>query len=398
MSSSINGTLNGNADVEKRDPSEIKPVIPQSFIKKIVRRLYGMEVLDFTELNSYDDRNYHIHVDTDINNTYIEAINPSGYVLKVLNSGDSKDPAIIEAQHQLFYHLHRKGLPVQEPVRNIHGQTWAVETVPDDKNPDRTYGPYIFHMLNYIEGDVVCKKPYLPTTLYNIGVFAGKMHNALQGFENKYFRNKSKGFIWSLTEMAGLLEYTFAVKDKENLEIVNEVIKAFKDEVVPNYNKITEGYIHGDINEQNILVREILENQNTESGVKCPCDVTAFIDFADVSYSYRVFDVAIMVAYMSIDCKEFDQLDVGGHVLAGYFTQSTLNAEEMDVMRICICCRLVQSLVMGAYSYHMEPSNTYVLQTAKRGWPLLSKFWKTSKIDLLKRWDEIINDYKNICK
>lgn len=95
MSSPINGTLNGNADVEKRDPSEIKPVIPQSFIKKIVRRLYGMEVLDFTELNSYDDRNYHIHVDTDINNTYIEAINPSGYVLKVLNSGDSKDPAII---------------------------------------------------------------------------------------------------------------------------------------------------------------------------------------------------------------------------------------------------------------------------------------------------------------
>lgn len=95
MSSPTNGTLNGNADVEKRDPSEIKPVIPQSFIKKFVRRLYGMEVIDFTELNSYDDRNYHIHVDTDINNTYIETINPSGYVLKVLNSGDSKDPAII---------------------------------------------------------------------------------------------------------------------------------------------------------------------------------------------------------------------------------------------------------------------------------------------------------------
>lgn len=41
--------------------------------------------------------------------------------------------------------------------------------------------------------------------------------------------------------MAGLLEYTFAVKDKENLQIVNEVIKAFQYEVVPKYNKITEG-------------------------------------------------------------------------------------------------------------------------------------------------------------
>ncbi|CAC5381444.1 AGPHD1 [Mytilus coruscus] len=397
MSSPANGTLNGNVDAEKRDPSEIKPVIPQSFIKDIVHRLYGMEVIDFIELNSYDDRNYHIHVDKSINNTYIDDIHPPGYVLKVLNSGDSKDPAIIEAQHQLFHHLHKKCLPVQEPVCNIHGQTWAVETVPDDKNPDRRNGPYVFHMLNYIEGDVICKKPYVPITLYNIGVFAGKMHNALQGFENKYFRNKSKGFIWSLTEMTGLLEYTFAVKDKDNLELVTEVIKAFQDEVIPNYKNITEGYIHGDINEQNILVREIAEKQKTEGGENCSCDVTAFIDFADATYSYRVFDVAIMVAYLSIDCKEFDQLDVGGHVLAGYFTELKLNAEEMDVMRICICCRLVQSLVMGAYSYHMTPSNTYVLQTAKRGWPLLWKFWKTPKIDLLNRWDEIINDYKN-CK
>lgn len=147
------------------------------------------------------------------------------------------------------------------------------------------------------------------------------------------------------------------------------------------------------MNEQNILVGEV--TGETASDDNNSCDVKAFIDFMDMTYSYTVFDIAILIAYMSIDSQIVDQLNVGGHILAGYLTELSLNEAERDVLRICICGRLVQSLVLGAYSFHMHPQNTYVLTTAKRGWPLLRKYWQTSKSELHSRWDKILNSYKD---
>lgn len=83
------------SETERRDPSESKPVIPDAYIRELVTRLYGMTVTEWTELNSYDDKNYHIHVEQQFENPHIDAISEKGYVLKILNSQDSKCPAII---------------------------------------------------------------------------------------------------------------------------------------------------------------------------------------------------------------------------------------------------------------------------------------------------------------
>lgn len=139
------------------------------------------------------------------------------------------------------------------------------------------------------------------------------------------------------------------------------------------------------MNEQNILV-----NDNEDGS----CDVTAFIDYMDAQYSYTVFDVAILIAYLSIESVDTDQVDVGGHVLAGYLTEQSLNSVEMEVIRVCMCGRLVQTLVLGAYSFYKNPTNTYVLQTSKRGWPLLKKIWNISNEELLCRWKSITDSYK----
>ena len=56
---------------------------------------------------------------------------------------------------------------------------------------------------------------------------------------------------------------------------------------------------------------------------------------------------------------------VGGHILAGYSKEQTLNSTEMEVIRVCMCGRLIQTLVLGAYSFYKNPKNTYVLQTSK---------------------------------
>lgn len=65
----------------------------------------------------------------------------------------------------------------------------------------------------------------------------------LKGYEDDYVKNKAKGFIWSLPELQGLTEYTIAVKDPENLDLVSKVIAEYVKDVIPKYSQMSEGII-----------------------------------------------------------------------------------------------------------------------------------------------------------
>ena len=90
-----------------------------------------------------------------------------------------------------------------------------------------------------------------------------------------------------------------------------------------------------------------------------------------------------------------DPNEVGGHVLAGYLTSRKPTDQEFDVLRTCVAARFAQSLVMGAYSYSLDPGNEYLLITAKKGWDLVKAFWALPKEDLYKKWNEIVESYQN---
>ena len=69
------------------------------------------------------------------------------------------------------------------------------------------------------------------------------------------------------------------------------------------------GVIHGDYNEQNIIVTQ--EENVSES------KIIGLIDFGDMSHSCYVFEAAITIMYMMVESRIVDPLDVGGYVLAG---------------------------------------------------------------------------------
>lgn len=116
------------------------------------------------------------------------------------------------------------------------------------------------------------------------------------------------------------------------------------------------------------------------------------IDFGDMTDSCLLFDVAIAITYMSLDSNVIDPMHIGGYVLAGYLPIIPLNASEWSVLKECVCARLCTSLVMGAYSHKFDPSNMYVLTTAKKGWDLLRKMWQAPKSDIYIKWQAVIKD------
>lgn len=83
------------------NPGEkVQPDVSKEEAGRLLQCLYGMSAIEVEELSSYDDKNFHIHVDTsnDVN------LSENGYVLKILNSLDSKFP---EAIGMGLYFLHQ---------------------------------------------------------------------------------------------------------------------------------------------------------------------------------------------------------------------------------------------------------------------------------------------------
>ncbi len=147
------------------------------------------------------------------------------------------------------------------------------------------------------------------------------------------------------------------------------------------------GIIHGDFNEQNILVQLA---KDTEPATFEICGV---LDFGDMSENYYVLELATIIMYMIIESKVVDPMLAGGHVLAGYVSIKSVSDIEFSILKTCVAGRFAQSLIMGAYTYLMDPGNEYVLTTAARGWPILRELWDLPAEQLYANWKQVMQTY-----
>lgn len=94
------------AEAEFLQPGlNIKPVVSLDDIKDFAKNIYGLSCIDVKELNGYDDKNFKLEVHETVDNLHIETICPNGYVLKIMNSLDSKKLAFVEGQNALISFL-----------------------------------------------------------------------------------------------------------------------------------------------------------------------------------------------------------------------------------------------------------------------------------------------------
>ncbi|KAF2351169.1 Aminoglycoside phosphotransferase [Trinorchestia longiramus] len=140
------------------------------------------------------------------------------------------------------------------------------------------------------------------------------------------------------------------------------------------------GPVHGDFNEQNILVRATADTQDKPQP---SFSVVGCIDFGDVSVSCYVFDLAILV--MSLLTMKNEEW-VAACAISGYCSKRPLTELEWDVIYECVCARLCTSLTMGAYSISQDPGNEYLLTSAKQGWTVLASLLRASKPHTLDSW------------
>lgn len=330
----------------------IKPTVSKDDCRRMFFRLYGLQSCYFEELNGYDDKNFKITVDLSTNgNQHIKNISATGYVLKILNSLDSRKEDFIEGQNSLLKYLANNGVKCPKPVKNINGNYYSMEKL--------SSGNHIVRLMEFMPGRVLLGISYNPELFYEIGKNIATINLLLKDFHHpSYSTHKS---LWMLDSVPELHHFLFAIKDKQHKSMITNTILRFKIEILGKLHQFERGMIHGDCNEQNVLVEERSDGSFHYSGL---------LDFGDTSYGCYLFELAITMLYMML--LEND-VKAGCEVLMGYNYVRKVTELEVKSLLLCIQARLCQSLVLGAYTSQRDPENSsYLLTTAKKGWDLLT--------------------------
>lgn len=343
----------------------IRPPVTEEIAAGLLERLYGMRTRSVRELDAYDDRNYHVLCEETHTNPHVTSPEEAGYVLKVINSLDSRKTGVIEAQNELMIFLNQRDIRCSLPVKNLNGAYFSLENLKSDNSMEK----YAVRLLVYRPGALLHRVKTTGELLRKVGSYTAKIDEILVGFDHPaYYDHKT---LWMFTSVPKLRQFTYALKSPLDKQLVHDVIVSFEKEVLPVTEQLEQGVIHGDLNEHNIIMSPDGE------------DVVAVIDFGDSQRTCRVFELAIVLCYMILQAAD---VGMGKYVLEGYERVKKLSDAEKRILKVSVCARMCQSLVMGAYSHLHDPQNQYLLSTQRTGWTLLKRLWPMCQSDVMHAW------------
>ncbi|KAK1327769.1 hypothetical protein QTO34_012677 [Cnephaeus nilssonii] len=413
-----------SSEDDQRSQALAKPAFSEAQACALVESEFGFQVSEIQPLPSYDDQNFRVRV----SRTGDAAGGPTEYVLKISNTESSKTPDLIEVQSHVAMFLHEAGFPTASVCRPKGGGVTSLVSVGPGEamgpwirvslapGPGEAVGPWIrvslgpgsgtlpsfrpdsgsrtkshvVRLLTFLPGRPVAEVPVGPRLLYEIRRLAATLDKTLEEFHHPKLRClRRENFIWNLKNVPLLEKYLDALGQDRNRELVEQVIRLFKDEVTAKLSHFRECVNHGDLNDHNILV----EPSESASG-DAVFRVSGILDFEDMSYGCYVFEVAIAIMYMMIESR--DPLGVGGHVLAGFESVIPLTPAERDALFLLVCGRFCQSLVMAAHSCRLHPRNAeYLMITAKTGWKHLQQMFAVGREAVEEIWFSTAKSYES---
>lgn len=125
-----------------------------------------------------------------------------------------------------------------------------------------------------------------------------------------------------LTSVPNLKEFVHVVNEAQR-GMVEDIIEDFEKKVLENYEEFPKQIIHGDFNEQNILVGKAPGNEFYQ--------VTGFLDYGDTQKSCLLFEISIALTYMLLQTGE---IETGGFFLAGYRMVRLIPENEMKLIKV----------------------------------------------------------------
>jgi 4-aminobutyrate aminotransferase-like enzyme/Ser/Thr protein kinase RdoA (MazF antagonist) len=212
----------------------------------------------------------------------------------------------------------------------------------------KTYKAKLF---NWVSGKVWDDlKLHREELFTSLGEKAGELTGLLNQFDCNTAHTEMD---WDLDQSLWVENYTHLFSDAE-LSQVLPVIKDFKSEL-HNYSRLRKSVVHNDLNEHNIIVNS--KNHNCISGL---------IDFGDAIYTQTINDVAIALAYTTMELNH--PLKASRALLKGYHKFFPLQVEELDVLYNALRMRYVVSLTKAKINAKQNPDSDYLQISTAKAW------------------------------
>jgi 4-aminobutyrate aminotransferase-like enzyme/Ser/Thr protein kinase RdoA (MazF antagonist) len=321
--------------------ARVAPALSFSDAARLMREVYGFEVLARSLPGEYDD------------NFRIQTGDARTFVLKIMHP--AREESFVDMQCRALRHLAERApdLTLPRVVPTLDGELFSRRTLQEDSSR-------LVWLLTFLPGQTLAEvKPRSPELLGSLGKFLAEMDLALREFSHPAASRELK---WDLSRTLCAREHLACVADPARRELAEKFLDLFESEAVPRFPHLRRGVIYGDANDHNVLV---------SPGWPQPRRVVGVIDFGDMHTGFTAAEAAIAAAYAMLG-KE-DPLAAACAVLAAYHDVLPLNEEEIAAFYALMCARLAFSVVNSAHRQALVPDDPYVTVTEAAAWNALER-------------------------
>ena len=338
------------------------------------------------ELDSYDDANFLVEIDGVKYLLKVQNGVESQVYIDELNSESSIQISAICLQNDMMKHVTNHGIKTTSPVPVVdsdsnNGATNGVDiTLHDLPVVSKKHSPckLAVRLLSWVDGYTMGSAKCLPIEkMVEAGEFLGKLSKALAEMMPAGADSSSalaaippesalmRFHAWDVQHTDSTVSrFVDFLEDPLKKKLVNDVMRSFKEDLLPVKDKLRVGIVHNDFNDANIIMNE---NGN----------VSGVIDFGESLCSWIVADISIAMAYASLSAygKTKHSLAAAAAMLRGFNKVCPLTEFEKKHLRLLISCRLACSYTMGYYSYMQNPENEYLLLHSEPASNALELIW-----------------------
>ncbi len=263
-------------------------------------------------------------------------------VLKIANARE--DLAFLEAEQRTMQHVAGAFALSPRVLVTRNGTTVADVSAPDGR---RHFVWAVSALPGVALGAVAHRSPEL---FGRFGKTIAELTRALDGFDDPSLH---RDFHWDLARgRAVVAKHRALITDADLGANIDALTARFDEHTAWMLPTLPRSVIHGDLNDQNVLVgagADLLDQFQHVSGI---------IDFGDMVYGITIGDLAIAIAYAMLDAS--DPLSVMWEMARGYHGARPMTEGEMSAVFGLAVLRLCMSACLAAHQQRANPGNAYL--------------------------------------
>ena len=313
-------------------PEEV-PRFSDEALAKLVLDIYGIKG-EISPLVSYEDLNARIKTAS------------ATYVLKIANKKWSSEFLQMQTDVLVYLKTSVPELTFPAVIESLTGETMT------------SVDGFTVRLLTYLEGELLTNTARTPQLYQDVGRFLGQYSKAMQDYPHAVADGSDK--LWKLDNVMACKIYLSDIADLDARDRIERLYSVYQKNIFPKLPQLRKALIHGDANEQNILI-------NPDQ----PMKMAGLIDFGDIHFSSQINELAIALAYGLLG--EDDIAMASASMIEGYQREFKLEEEEREILYYLMAMRLVTSITMSSHNAKLFPDNEYILVSQKPARVLLKK-------------------------